>query len=90
MCFTITGSNLNTSLVKPVPFASGELYVTEVKNEEGYSSYEFKNKQGQVILTRQLNNGTAHDTYYVYDDLIIYLMSFLPCLQISLSKRINK
>ena len=68
MCFTITGSNLNTSLVKPVPFASGELYVTEVKNEEGYSSYEFKNKQGQVILTRQLNNGTAHDTYYVYDD----------------------
>ena len=39
-----------------------------VKNEEGYSSYEFKNKQGQVILTRQLNNGTAHDTYYVYDD----------------------
>ena len=68
MCFTITGSNLNTSLVKPVPFASGELYVTEVKNEEGYSSYEFKNKQGQVILTRQLNSGTAHDTYYVYDD----------------------
>ena len=68
MCFTITGSNLNTSIVKPVPCASGELYVTEVKNEEGYSSYEFKNKQGQVILTRQLNNGTAHDTYYVYDD----------------------
>lgn len=68
MCFTITGSNLNTSLVKPIPFAPGELYVTEVKNEEGYSSYEFKNKQGQVILTRQLNSGTAHDTYYVYDD----------------------
>lgn len=68
MCFTITGSNLNTSLVKPIPFAPGELYVTEVKNEEGYSSYEFKNKQGQVILTRQLNSGTTYDTYYVYDD----------------------
>lgn len=68
ICFTITGSDLNTSLAKSTPFAAGELYVTQIQDEVGNTSYEFKNKQGQVILIRQLDDSVVHDTYYVYDD----------------------
>jgi len=37
-------------------------------DEDRNKSYEFKDKLGQVILTRQINNNQNHDTYYVYDD----------------------
>ncbi len=28
---------------------------------------EFKNKEGQLLLKRNYNNGVKHDTYYIYD-----------------------
>ena len=31
-------------------------------------SYEFKDKLGRVVLTRQMDGSLAHDTYYVYDE----------------------
>jgi RHS repeat-associated protein len=49
-------------------YPEGELYVTKTTDEGGSVSYEFKDKLGQVVLTRQVNNGDNHDTYYVYDD----------------------
>ncbi len=58
----------NNSLAKNGNYASNQLYVTEMIDEDGNKSYEFKDKQGQVVLTRQINNGENHDTYYVYDD----------------------
>ncbi len=48
-------------------YPPGELYVTRMKDEENNVSYEFKDKLGQIILTRQMNDTIAHDTYYVYD-----------------------
>ncbi|WP_051697972.1 DUF6443 domain-containing protein [Prevotella sp. 10(H)] len=49
-------------------YADGSLYVTRMTDENGNESYEFKDKQGQVILTRQVSGGRSHATYYVYDD----------------------
>ncbi|WP_299118248.1 DUF6443 domain-containing protein [uncultured Tenacibaculum sp.] len=51
----------------------GTLYKTITKDENwtsglDYTTEEFKNKQGQVILKRTYNNSQKHDTYYVYDD----------------------
>ena len=66
--FKVNGNGLNTSLTKSGLYASGELYVTEMKDEKGNTSYEFKNKLDQVLLTRQINGNEPHDTYYVYDD----------------------
>ncbi|NDV84258.1 DUF6443 domain-containing protein [Bacteroides sp. 51] len=48
-------------------YNSGELFVTKQVDEDGNISYEFKDKLGQVILTRQMNGSIPHDTYYVYD-----------------------
>ena len=51
-----------------VNYPANELYVTRATDEDGTGvSLEFKNKQGQVLLTRQKNGTDYHDTYYVYD-----------------------
>ena len=53
-------------------YATAELYVNRTTDEDGNASFEFKDKLGQVVLTRQLiRSGSTkilHDTYYVYDD----------------------
>lgn len=70
--FSVTGSGVNTTLEKNSNYAAGQLYVTKTTDEDGNISYEFKDKQGQIVLTRLLNNNPngnfIHDTYYVYDD----------------------
>ncbi len=50
-----------------VNYPAGELYVTKLTDEDDNVSYEFKNKLGQVLLTRQMEGNVAHDTYYIYD-----------------------
>ncbi|MDH6382794.1 hypothetical protein M2451_004145, partial [Dysgonomonas sp. PFB1-18] len=53
-------------------YPTGQIYVTRIEDEDGNTSFEFKDKLGQVVLTRQIvRNGSTkdlHDTYYVYDD----------------------
>ena len=49
-------------------YDNGQLYVTRSMDEDGHEVFEFKDKQGEVILTRQKNGGEYYDTYYVYDD----------------------
>ncbi len=65
--FSVTGSGTSTGLSKNGYYSDSQLYVTKASDEDGNISYEFKDKLGQVVLTRQMN-GTPHDTYYVYDD----------------------
>ena len=57
------------NLQKGNDYAAGELYKTTTTDEDGKTSVEYKNKQGQVILTvaKDAVNGDAK-TYYVYDD----------------------
>ena len=68
--FYVSGDNL----VRSDYYAAGQLYVTDSKDEDGYQSYQFTDKLGRVVLTRQLLAATATtascvDTYYVYDDV---------------------
>jgi len=57
------------SCVNSGSYAANQLYVTKTTNEDGAETYEFKDKQGQVILKRAvLDASTNADTYYVYDD----------------------
>ena len=49
-------------------FVAGQLYVNKVTDEDGNKSFTFTNKDGQMILTRQINGTVPHDTYYVYDN----------------------
>ncbi len=49
-------------------FADGELNVLKITDEDGNQSFEFKNKLGQILLTRQMNGSVPHNTYYIYDN----------------------
>lgn len=62
-----TDTRTTISISRSGNYGTGELYVTRIKDEDGNTSYEFKDKLGQVILTRQINGTEMLDTYYVYD-----------------------
>ncbi|HEX8576141.1 MAG TPA: DUF6443 domain-containing protein, partial [Flavobacterium sp.] len=52
-------------------YSAGQLYKTITKDENwtsgtDHTTEEFKDKEGRVVLKRTYN-GTAHDTYYIYD-----------------------
>lgn len=70
--FSVTGSGVNTALKKNSNYAAGQLYVIKTTDEDGNISYEFKDKLGQIVLNKRLNNNpygnSVHNTYYVYDD----------------------
>ena len=73
-------STYTPTLTNPSPYyyAAGELYKTVTKDENwvpgttndtlNNTTEEFKDKQGRIVLKRTYNVGSAHDTYYVYDD----------------------
>lgn len=53
-------------------YPAGELYKNITKDEnwdsgDDHTTEEYTDKQGRVVLKRTYS-GTAHDTYYVYDD----------------------
>lgn len=73
--YSITDNNpLDTTvtITRSKNYDTGQLYVTRVADEDGNTIIEFKDKLGQVVLTRQIiRNGSSknlHDTYYIYDD----------------------
>lgn len=66
--YRISGTHRNPVLTLDGDYETGQLYVTEVNDEDGHVSYEFKNKLGQLLLVRKMAGSTAHDTYYIYDD----------------------
>ncbi|KAA6302580.1 MAG: hypothetical protein EZS26_001087 [Candidatus Ordinivivax streblomastigis] len=63
--YKMSGNNL----IRNGYYNPGQLYVTKITDEDNNVAYEFKDKLGQVILTRQLNGNTPYDTYFVYDNL---------------------
>ncbi len=65
--YKTTDDTKTISLSRAANYGVGELYVTRLKDENDNVSYEFKDKQGQVVLTRQINDGKLYDTNYIYD-----------------------
>ena len=75
--FDVTFTNNDTEkpeLYQNGYYAANELYVSITKDEnwtpadgDNHTTREYKDKQDQVVLKRNYNNGEAHDTYYVYD-----------------------
>ncbi|MGS2764255.1 DUF6443 domain-containing protein [Sinomicrobium sp. M5D2P9] len=55
-------------------YGAGQLYKTITRDEnhsgttKDHTTEEFKDKQGRVVLKRTYNNGSQHNTFYVYDD----------------------
>ena len=59
---------MNPTLSKSGNYNTDQLFVTKMRDEDGNEAYEFKDKIGRVLLTRQMNGATGHGTYYVYDN----------------------
>ena len=49
-------------------YDAGTLYKITRTDEDGNVVHEYTDLLGQVVLTRQMSDGMAHDTYYIYDD----------------------
>ncbi len=68
---TVTTDTLVT-VTRQGYYPTGSLYVTRTADEDGNASFEFTDKSGQVLLTRQVvRSGSTkilHDTYYIYDN----------------------
>ncbi|MGH1519389.1 DUF6443 domain-containing protein [Chryseobacterium sp. JK1] len=59
------------------PYPENLLYKYTVKDEDGNETITFKNKLGQIILTRKIISATEKaDTYYVYNiyDQLVYVI----------------
>ncbi len=75
ICYTAIDVANDSALVinRVSNYPSSQLSVTRIEDEDGCIAFEFKDKIGQVVLTRQvIRNGTSkelYDTYYIYDEL---------------------
>ncbi|GHV58333.1 hypothetical protein FACS1894182_10120 [Bacteroidia bacterium] len=68
--FRINNSNLQVAGY----YSPKTLLYEQITDEDGKVSRVYKNKQGQMVMKRQINGATPnsmtfHDTYYVYNDL---------------------
>ncbi|MCD7972579.1 MAG: DUF6443 domain-containing protein [Candidatus Azobacteroides sp.] len=59
--------SISGGVLRAAEYASGELFVTRTKDEDGRTGYEFTDKLGQVVLTRQMDGNIFFDTYFFYD-----------------------
>ncbi|WP_160119375.1 RHS repeat domain-containing protein [Bacteroides faecalis] len=66
--FAVTGTKANPQLSQKGYYATGELTVTENKDEDGHLTYIYTDKLGQEILSRSINGNDTLDTYQAYDD----------------------
>ena len=57
-----------SSLSQEGVFSSSSLYKNITEDEDGNTSIEFKNGQGQVVLVRKFNGSETADTYYIYNE----------------------
>lgn len=62
-----SGATLS-SLSQEGVFSSSSLYKNITEDEDGNTSIEFKNGQGQVVLVRKFNGSETADTYYIYNE----------------------
>ncbi|WP_213279912.1 DUF6443 domain-containing protein [Chryseobacterium indologenes] len=66
---TFTYTTFTSQLIPSGSYAVGQLYKNTVTDEDGNSTIEFKNGQGQVVLVRKVISASeSADTYYVYND----------------------
>jgi len=60
---------LNDTCQQNGNYGTGQLYVTQITDENGNNTKEYKDKEGHVVLKKSYNGTDSLQTYYVYDDL---------------------
>lgn len=65
---TVANTDTLVSFVLERNFPTGSLEVVRMTDEDGNAVFEFKNRFGQTVLHRQIDDSGAYDTYYLYDE----------------------
>ncbi|MDR0939409.1 MAG: hypothetical protein LBN29_08670, partial [Mediterranea sp.] len=65
--YTAADEGMTISISRSSNYAAGQLQVTSTNDEDGNVSYEFKDAQERVVLTRAINGSEIFNTYYIYD-----------------------
>ena len=73
---------LGKQLIRKGLYDTGDLVVVRTIDEDGHSRYDFSDKEGHTVLSRQINGGN-YDTYYVMMIMVICAMFCLLWLRIS-------
>ncbi len=58
----------STGIQNAGAYSTGALHVLCTTDEDNNLSFEFEDKAGRLILSREIASDQVHDTYYVYDD----------------------
>lgn len=48
-------------------YQQGDLLVTKTIDEDGHVVCDFKDREGKIILHREVDDGVNYNTYYIYD-----------------------
>ncbi|PUB24555.1 hypothetical protein C8J95_1212, partial [Elizabethkingia sp. YR214] len=68
MSSSLKVSSENTTSVSGGYYKGNTLYKNTVKDEDGNTTTEFKNGQGQTLLVRKTDGTLNLDTYYIYNE----------------------
>lgn len=70
-------------------YEAGQLSVLRQENEDSLLIYEFRDKLGRIMLSRQICDSELHDTYYIYDSRQNLAYVLPPILTDSISEKLG-
>ena len=77
--YKVGGTGTELSVTRIGVYGTGQLYITGTTSEDGLEVLEFTDKQGQLLLSRQVfSTSVFYDTYYLYDDASNLKMVLTP------------
>lgn len=81
----VSGTSDNPQLVQKGVYPASELAVVESKDEDGHTLIRFTDREGHVVLSRNVSAQETLDTYYVYNDLgsLCFVLPPLASAQLS-------
>lgn len=75
--YSITSTSISATIVNHGSWGTGSMTVTKTTDEDGNISYEFRDRNDEVTLIRQMSGTICHDTYYIRDEWG-HLLAVLP------------
>lgn len=81
----VSGTTDNPQLVQKGVYPASELAVVESKDEDGHTLIRFTDREGHVVLSRNVSAQETLNTYYVYNDLgsLCFVLPPLASAQLS-------
>ena len=86
--YSITNTSISATIVNHGSWNTGSMTVKKTTDEDGNISYEFRDRNDEVTLIRQMSGTICYDTYYIRDDWG-NLLAVLPPIAADQTKNTN-